>query len=74
MHCEKIGKLVETMENSLRSQLEDIDMKKSNEIIDKLRNTLIIGKPNIIHSQLLQRLLEGKIERCASPEMQENKL
>ena len=53
-HCENIGKIVENMENYLRSNLDEIYMKKTDEIIAKMRNTFIIGRQNNIQRENLK--------------------
>ena len=53
-HCENIGKIVENMENYLRSSLDEIYMKKTDEIIAKMRNTFIIGRQNNIQRENLK--------------------
>lgn len=59
-HCEKIGKLVEVLENHLRNQVEEIGIKKSSEILLRMRSTAIIGKTNNEQSTRLYDIFQEK--------------
>ena len=61
-HTEKIGKMVEDLEGTLRSQIEEVYFKKSQEVIkcylyqviDTSRFSPVLGKPNIDNANKLR--------------------
>lgn len=56
-HLEKIGKLVENLENILRLQIEEVYFKKTSEIIHKLQNSNLTDiKNNDVKSHNLANL------------------
>lgn len=60
-HLERIGKLVETIENNIRNQIEEIYFKKTSEIVDKIRTVNIIGnKKNTAQANNLADLFSNR--------------
>jgi len=60
-HIEKIGNMVEELETMMRSQIEEVYFKKTQEILDTSRFSPITGKPNIEGAKILKEVFfEGK--------------
>ena len=59
-HTEKIGKLVEITENNIRNQIEEVYIKKTSEILNKLRTTNCMNKNNPVLSNNLAELFNKR--------------
>ena len=58
-HCEIIGKMFENMENALRSNLDEVYMKRTENVLAKMRNMFIEGHPNSKVDDEVKEMIEN---------------